>query len=191
MEEKLQAQIITACQRGDPHAYEQLIRCYQTQVYSLAMRMLGNPEDAADVTQETFIRVFRTIDKFRGDASFSTWIYRVTSNLCLDWLRRRKRRALSSDAPVSWEHETAPRELADTSPNPEDLVAAAELRQEIQSALNQLESYHRLAVILRDVQGLSYEEVAGILNLPLGTVKSRINRGRRQLRKILQGKNIL
>ena len=191
MEEKLQAQIITACQRGDPHAYEQLIRCYQTQVYSLAMRMLSNPEDAADVTQETFIRVFRTIDKFRGDASFSTWIYRVTSNLCLDWLRRRKRQALSSDTPVSWEHETVPREMADNSPNPEDLVTTAELRQEIQSALSQLESYHRLAVILRDVQGLSYEEVAGILNLPLGTVKSRINRGRRQLRKILQGKNIL
>ena len=191
MDKKLQTQIVTACQRGDPHAYEQLIRCYQTQVYSLALRMLGDAEDAADVTQETFIRIFRTIDSFRGDASFSTWVYRVTSNLCLDWLRRRKRQVLSSDAPVSWEHETAPREAADNAPNPEDLLAAAELRQEIQSALNELESYHRLALLLRDVQGLSYEEISDILDLPLGTVKSRINRGRKQLKKMLQQKNIL
>lgn len=191
MDEIEQEQLVAACIKGDPKAYEKLIHCFQTKIYSLAMRMLGDPDDAADVTQETFIRVFRTLNKYRGDATLATWIYRITANLCLDWLRQRKRKALSSDSPLSWGHETVKRQIEDNSPGPEEQVATAELRREIQAALNKLEDHHRLAIILRDVQGLSYDEIAEVLQCPLGTIKSRINRGRQQLKQLLEEDNII
>lgn len=191
MDENQQAQLAAACQKGDPKAYEKLIQCFQTRVFSLAMRMLGDPDDAADVTQETFIRVFRTIDKYRGEAALATWIHRIAANLCLDWLRQRKRRVLSSDSPLNWGHDTVQRQIEDNAPGPEEQVASAELREQLQQALNQLEDHHRLAVVLRDVQGMSYEQIADILQAPLGTVKSRINRGRQQLKQMLEKNKML
>ncbi|MBT9154285.1 MAG: ECF RNA polymerase sigma factor SigW [Firmicutes bacterium] len=174
---------------GDTDAFRQIVERYQSKVYNLALRMTGNPEDALDISQESFIRVFRSLKTFKGDSSFSTWLYRIANNIVLDELRKRRRRPLvvmSTDAFVSSEEgEHALEFSGPQSLQPEEQVMRAERRREIAQALQAISPEHRLILLLRDVEGLSYEEIAGVQNINVGTVKSRLNRARLALREHL------
>ena len=164
---------------GDVQAFEALVELYQHRVYGVCLRMLCNDQDAQDAAQETFIKVYRSIGSFKQQAQFSTWIYRIAVNTSLDYLRRRRVTA-SFDAMVE-EGFDAPSD-ADTG----DRALEKQFeREQIDAAIASLPEDQRAVIVLRDVQGLSYEEVAGAVQTNLNTVKSRISRGRRALRKLL------
>ncbi len=184
LDEQLQ---ISAAQRGSLGAFNDLVRAYEQRVYSLCYRMLGDPDSAADATQETFLSAYRALDRFRG-GSFKAWLLRIAANACYDQLRVRQRRPTQSlDHLLHNEDHDAPLDLpsADRTTDPEDRALQAELSREIQHALAQLPEDQRIALIMVDIQGLSYEEIATTLNTNLGTVKSRISRARFKMRDLL------
>jgi RNA polymerase sigma-70 factor (ECF subfamily) len=180
--------LIEACIRGDELAWRKLIETFHKCVYSTAYHMLCNHEDALDAVQDVFIKVFEGLRKFRKGSSLSTWIYRICINVCLDRLRRRKETLMSS---LSDEEREGLIELPDPSPPPEEVVEKNELKELVRSAINSLPAHMRMVVVLCDLEGLSYDEVAKILGVPVGTVKSRLNRARLSLRNILQSKGIV
>lgn len=183
--------LIERCRKGDLAAFDELVGMYEKKAYNLAYRMTGNHEDASDVAQEAFLRVFNSLGDFRGDASFSTWLYRIVSNVCWDELRRRRRHfAASLDEPVATEEGGYVRQVMDHSPGPEESLERKELQAVVQEGINELSPDHRFAVILRDIKGLSYEEIADILDCSLGTVKSRLNRARNALKEKLLAKEL-
>ena len=159
------------------------MRLYEKRVYALTSRMCRNPADAEEAAQEAFLAVWQGLPFFRGDASFSTWLYRLASNACVDVLRREGRHR--SAAGPSLNDEETVIDVADDAPSPHALAERAELRQQIEEALSALPEDYRQVLILREMHQRSYDEIAEILALDLGTVKSRINRGRKRLRKIL------
>ena len=175
--------LISLAQKGDQAAFEQLLDHYQKPVYHQALRLVGNPEDAADVTQEVFLKVWKHLPSFRGESSFSTWLYRLTSNAAIDFLRREKRQ--SGPGEVSLDDEETYVEPVDPSPTPQRLAENLELRQALAQGLEKLSPEHRQVLLLRELQGLSYEEISDTLELDLGTVKSRIARAREKLRNYL------
>ena len=166
---------------GDQGAFETLVKANQAMAYQLAYRMTGNPEDAADLTQEAFLNAWRGLSAFDGRSSFSTWLYRLTANAAIDCLRREKKRR----GELSIEGGELPLSLPDAGPSPQEAAEGGELRAAVNAALARLTDQHRTVLILRELQELSYEEIAGALSLDLGTVKSRISRARKALRKIL------
>lgn len=171
---------------GNTQDFEMLVTENQTQVYNLALRMVGNEQDAWDISQDAFIKAFRFLDSFRGDSKFSVWLYRLTSNICLDFLRAKKRSNVVSL--TNWspeEDEGAELEIPDESFAPENLMDKQELRSALNSALQQLPEDQREVLLLREISGLSYEEIAQSLGLEPGTVKSRIFRARKKLCKVL------
>lgn len=174
--------LIQRSQEGDLAAFNLLVETYQRQVYNLCLRMLGSVEAAEDATQETFLAAYRHIGTFRGTA-FRSWLLRIAANVCTDELRRRRRRPLRSIE--TNDSDAEPFQIPDTREGPEAYVLRRELGRSIQSALLALPEDQRLVIILCDVQGLSYEEIAATLNIALGTVKSRISRARRRLRELL------
>lgn len=176
-------QLIEQAAAGDSAAFEQLVSQYEKLVYSVTFRMTGNREDALDLSQETFIKVWKSLAFFKFESSFSTWIYRIAGNVCLDFLRRQKRvRSLTvSDEEVQLD-------LPDERQDPERTVMELADQQELSAALSTLEPEYRAALTLRAVAGLSYQEIADALNIQTGTVKSRISRGRERLRKKLAGR---
>jgi len=182
-----ETELIDRCQKGDLSAFDDLVRLYEKKVYNLAYRMCGNHEDASDLSQEAFLRVFQSLKDFRGQSSFSTWLYRVVSNVCLDELRQRGRRpTISIDEPIAGDKgETMQRQLADGGPPPDELAERRELREVIQSCIDELSEEYRIVIILRDLQDLSYQEIAEVLDCSLGTVKSRLNRARLALKERL------
>lgn len=185
-------QFLERLRRGDAMAYERLVAEQSNDVYALLYRLTSDPEEARDLTQETFLRAFQSIERFRGDASLKTWIYRIAINQARNrwrWWRRRRR-----DATVSLDatDENRERPLAatlpcDSSPSPEQQALAREREAQLRDALCGLRRSYREAVILRDVEGFSYEEIAQTLQISIGTVKSRISRGRLELRRQLEG----
>ncbi len=186
----LEALLIARSRRKDTTAFNQLILMHQQAVYTLAYRMLGDPENAADVTQESLFAAYRAIESFRG-GSFRSWLLRITSNACFDYWRRARRRPAESlealtEQPGDHDEGLAQQFAADERWNPETVVMRAELQEYIQAALLRLPLEQRLAVVLSDIQGLSYEEIAALTSTTLGTVKSRIARARAQLRNALQ-----
>lgn len=178
-------QAIAASKAGGADSYNWLVATYERQVYNLALSMLGNPHDAEDATQDAFISAYRSIRKFSG-GSFKPWICRIASNLCIDKLRYRKRHPASSidDNPI----ELPSKNL---SGQPEEQASRRELRGFIDQSLAKLPSDLRLAVVLSDIQGMTYEEIAQVMRCPLGTVRSRIWRGRRKMRELLLEKREL
>ena len=175
-------QLLQAARRGREDAFEELVRLYEKRVYHLALRMCGNAEDAYEIAQEAFLSVWKGLRFFRGESSFSTWLYRLTSNAAIDFLRRQRRQG--ADGP-SLDDEDSFVEVADPSPSPHQQAETLELRQALVQGLNTLSPEHRKVLLLRELQGLSYEEIAACLELDLGTVKSRIARAREKLRKYL------
>jgi len=179
-DESGEAELLARARDGDLGAFNQLVDHHQRLVYNLCCRMLGSTSLAEDVTQDTFLSAFRHITRCRGDR-FRPWLLRIAANACTDELRRRgRRRAISLDAPQPVDD--APIDPPDPSPGPESEAVRAEQRREIGTALLRLPEDQRLAVILCDVQGLSYEEIAVSMQTSIGTVKSRIARGREKLR---------
>ena len=175
-----EARALEAAQRGDVTAFNELVLVHQTTVYNVALRTLGNPEDAADATQDAFISAFRAIRDFRG-GSFKAWVLRIAVNACYDLLRRRQRRPSSSLEVVLEGGESDPG-LADRRIGPERAALSAETADAIQAALLTLPEEQRTLVVLCDVQGLSYEEAAEATGAALGTIKSRLSRARARLR---------
>ena len=172
-------QWMTAAGNGDPNAFESLVRLYEKPVFGLALRICGNPDDAQDAAQDAFLSAWQGLPSFRGDASFSTWLYRLTSNACIDLLRRDKRRKQFSgpsldDAEVNLE-------LSDPGTGPQSQAERAELRRTLEQGLRALPVEYRTVLVLREIYQLSYDEISKTLGLDLGTVKSRISRGRRCL----------
>ena len=176
-------QLLQAARRGREDAFEELVRLYEKRVYHLALRMCGNVDDAYEVAQEAFLSAWKGMRFFRGDSSFSTWLYRLTSNAAIDFLRRQRRQG-GSDG-VSLDDEDTFLEVADPAPSPHQQAERLELRDALARGLGALSPEHRQVLLLRELQGLTYEEIAAALELDLGTVKSRIARAREKLRKYL------
>ena len=174
---------VADARRGDTAAFESLLRRYEKRVLALTGRMCRNPEDAQEAAQEAFLAAWQGLPSFRGDASFSAWLYRLASNACVDLLRREGRH--SGAAGPSLNDEEISLDVPDTSPSPQESAERKELREQIEAGLQSLSPEHRQVLILREIHQLSYEEIAQSLALDLGTVKSRINRGRKQLRNFL------
>lgn len=152
----------------------------------MAYRMTGNHEDASDIAQEAFIRVYQRLGDFRGDSSFETWLRRIVANACVDELRKRKRqRMVSLDEPVEVDDGELGRQFADSGETPHEAAERRETQREVQEAILRLDEDYRVVLIMRDINNLSYEEIAATLRLPLGTVKSRLNRARAALKDIL------
>lgn len=177
-------QLIGRARSGDQDAFSQLLARYEKPVYHQALRMVGHAEDAADLTQEVFLKVWQALPGFQGDSAFSTWLYRLTSNACIDFLRRERRRrgALSLD---DEERELAA-QLPDPAPTPQQELERRELHHALEEGLAQLSDEHRQVLVLRELNGLSYDEIAQVLDLSPGTVKSRIARARLSLAKFLR-----
>lgn len=168
---------------GDQAAFGELVTLYEKKVYALTLRMCKHPEDAAEAAQEAFLAAWQGLKFFRGEASFSTWLYRLASNACVDLLRRESRHRTA--AGPSLDDEGVYLDVADSAPSPHAIAESNELKQQIEEGLRTLSPEHREVLILREIHQLSYDEIAQALSLDSGTVKSRINRGRKQLRNFL------
>ena len=167
--------------KGDTNAFEQFVTEYEKIVYNIALRMTGNSEDAADMTQEAFIKAFNSLQSFRGDSKFSVWLYRIATNVCLDFLRSRNRKPTVSLSVEDNEGDDVELDIADESQSPEVLLERGITRDSVRRGLDSLTPEYRQILLLREIQGLSYEEIAQSLNLEVGTVKSRIFRARKKL----------
>ncbi len=181
-------ELVERVQGGDTQSFETLVRRYQSRVYNQVCRMVRDREDAADLTQEVFLKVYGSLNRFRGQASFQTWLYRVTMNLCVDRHRRGQRApqiTASLDAPMDTDDGEVDRDVADWNDNPEGDLLTVELKRKVREAVMQLSDKLRAVVVLHDLQGCSYEEIAAALDIPLGTVKSRLFNARAALRELL------
>ena len=171
------ATLVERCRQGDDLAWEALVRRWQGRVYGLAWHYLGNAEDARDAAQEAFVRVYRQLGSFDGDG-FQAWLLRITRNLCLDQLRRRKTRPPLEELRAAEEGDAAP---TDAAPSPEQAWLSGARRRVVHEALRRLNGPNREVILLKDIQGLKLGEVASMLGLPIGTVKSRAHRARLEL----------
>ena len=179
-------ELVRAAAKGNTLAFEELVRLHEKKVYALALRMCGSSEDAADAAQEAFLSAWRGLPSFRGEAGFSTWLYRLTSNVCIDFLRKEKRRRdISMTVSLEDEEEARQAQLPDERYSPQQALERSELRQAVRDGLNTLSPEHRQVLVLRELEGRSYGEIAALLGLEEGTVKSRIARGRLALRNYL------
>lgn len=183
MTDKQEELLIDSARQGDQDAFAQLIRLYEKRIFALTLRMCRNPADAEEAAQEAFLAAWQGLAFFRGDSSFSTWLYRLASNACVDLLRRESRHR--SAAGPSLNDEDVSVDAVDPAPTPHMLAEQAELRRQIEDGLAALPEDYRQVLILREIHQRSYDEISEILSLDLGTVKSRINRGRKRLRKFL------
>ncbi len=181
-------ELVKKIQNDDRDAFNDLVIAYQQKVFHIAYSMLFDYEDASDASQEVFVKIYRYINSFRFDSSLSTWIYRITKNVCYDFLRKKKVATVSLDN----DSDDSPKpEITDNSNSPETIADAHDLQALVQSALKELDENSRFVITLYDIEGLSYDEISRILKLPLGTVKSRLNRAREKLKKILLPKREL
>ena len=178
--------LILQAQAGDRRSFDELVARAYPLVFNTAYRILGDYDSAADATQTSFVRAYRSLRTFRRSSSFTTWLYRIVSNVCLDMVRRRKRHGASLT--LDTEDEGTPeRDIPDDSGHPERVALETELQQTVHKALVKLRLEHRVVLALYDLAGFSYEEIAEMLKLPLGTVKSRLNRARLALRDEMSG----
>lgn len=171
---------------GDQDAFAHLVAEYEKQVYHLCLKMVGNAEDAEDLAQEAFFKAWKGLKFYKFESSFSTWLYRLTTNVCIDHLRKQKRQAAAS-LTLDDEENGQELELPDREPMPEEQLLKKERQQQLQQAMGKLEEEARLILTLRVVEDLSYEQIAQIMDLKIGTVKSRIARARERLKNILAG----
>ena len=183
--------LVEVAQRGDVESFNELVRLFEGRVYNLCYRMLGDADSAADAAQDAFLSAFRNLRSFRG-GSFRSWMLRIATNTCYDVLRVRKRRpSVSLDIEADDESASSPLQIADTAESPDDFAQRRELAAAIQQGLAVLPDEQRIVLILSDIQGLAYEEIAQITNSNLGTVKSRLSRGRARLRDVLKAGELL
>jgi len=180
-------ELIRRCLAGDERAYRGLVERYQRQVYSLAMRMLRVPEDAEDVTQETFVRMFRALERYDPTRPFTAWLFTIAARLSIDHIRRRRLKTISLFRQEPGSEEEHLLDVADPGFGPEEIAERNEEERRAEALIGSLPEHYRIVVMLRHQQGLSYEEIAEALRLPLGTVKARIHRARALLMERLEG----
>lgn len=179
--------LMDRCKSGDKNAFNTLVQIYEKRVYNLAYRLSGHYDDANDISVDAFIRVFQALPQFRGDAHFSTWLYRIVTNVYLDRRKRmRNKQHLSLEEYIELEENSVSRQIEDPSPTPFLIAENNERSKLLQNAISTLPDYQRAMVVLYHTEGKSYEEIASILELPVGTVKSRLNRARLALRTKLE-----
>ena len=179
-------ELVERAKKGDETAFEVLVTDNEKRIYNLCRRLTGNPEDAAELTQVAFLNAWRGLSRFQGESSFSTWLYRLASNACIDFLRKEKRRQnLSMTVSLDDEEEARQVELPDERYAPERELERTEVRQAVAAGLERLTPEHRQVLVMREINGLSYAEIGAVLGLEEGTVKSRIARARNALRKVL------
>lgn len=182
MTREQEREIVNRVISGDTEAFEALVLEHQNKVYSLALRMVGNEEDARDMAQEAFIRAYGSLAGFRGDSKFSVWLYRLTSNICIDFLRSRgKKRTVSMTWAGDDGEDAGELEIPDETWSPESQLERSLTRESVRRGLESLSPQYREILLLREINGLSYAEIAGALSLEEGTVKSRIFRARKKL----------
>jgi RNA polymerase sigma-70 factor (ECF subfamily) len=188
---RAEAEFIERLKRGEAAAFEELVTERSGEIYGLLFRLTENSEEARDLTQETFLRAFQNIGRFRGEADLRTWIYRIAINQARNrwrwWRRRRRDATVSLDATQGQSNQTLIATLAESSENAEQQTLAHEREVALRSALQKVGRAYRETVILRDIEGFSYEEIASTLGINVGTVKSRLARGRQELRLKLEG----
>ena len=181
--------LVQQARQGDEGAFAALVEQNQGRIYHLALRMTGNPDDAAELCQEAFLNAWKGLGKFQGESSFSTWLYRLTQNVCIDFLRKQKRQQHVSLTFSDDEDEGKELSVPDPEPLPEERVIFNEKQEAIRNAMNALPVDFREILELRVVRQLPYEQIAQIMDLPVGTVKSRLARARLQLKKRLDAGN--
>jgi RNA polymerase sigma-70 factor, ECF subfamily len=170
-------QLIRQFKTGDPSTFERIVQAHQDRIYNLCYYLLGNSQDAEDTAQEVFIKAFRNLNKFKPEASLYTWLYRIGVNTCLDHKRKSRLEPLKDQSLAD--------NLPSAEPSPERRYQSKEIGQAIRAALDQLSKPSRAVIVLKEIEGLSYEEIAEVLNTSVGTVKSRLSRTREELRRLL------
>ena len=190
MDEKL---LIEKSINGDVEAFEVLISSCEKKVYNIALKMLGNEADAYDASQDTFIKVYKNLENFKGNSSFSTWVYRITSNVCLDMIRKNKnnKNVISIDKEIEFDDSDASFEIEDKSADTEEQLLRKERSEALHKAMDRLSPEQKHILVLREFQNLSYDEIAEVLNIGTGTVKSKISRARAALKnELLKNKEL-
>ncbi len=188
-----EAEMVTLVERaraGEKQAFSELVNAFADRIHAYLYNMVGDRELAEDLTQETFVRAWQALSSFRGGAAFGTWLYRIATNLAIDAMRRRKREGpqQSLDEPVEGEDSEMERQLADPARGPDEVVEARELQAAVREAIGELSPKLRAVLLMYDFEGMSYEEIAQALGVPMGTVKSRLFNARQQLRKLVAQK---
>ncbi len=176
---------IRRCKRGEEAAFAEILKRYRGPIYNLCYRMSRNAEDARDLAQEVFIKVFSLLDRFDESYAFSSWLFRIATNHCIDHLRRNRLRFLSLDGGVGQDGEEYELQLPDSGPGPDTVLQRKEALARLDEVIGDLPPHYRVITLLRHDQQLSYEEIAETLSLPLGTVKARIHRARQQIQQML------
>ena len=179
-------ELVRKAKSGDGRAYEILMEQYHDAVFNIVYRMVRNKQEAEDLTQETFIKAYNSINLFNEEYAFSTWLFKIATNHCIDFFRKRKLKTYSMDEPVQYKEDEIKHEYASDDPTMEHRMIDSEKSRLIREAINKLPEKYRMAIILRHHEEKSYDEIAQILNLPLGTVKARIFRAREMLKKHLK-----
>jgi len=181
-EEHIRIQTVLA---GDPDAFESLVEENQKTVYNMALRMTGNREDALDISQDVFLKAYSCLSTFRGDCRFSSFLYRLTYNMCIDLSRKKKREKVIPLVQTGDDGDEAEWEIPDPAPLPEEEIQRKELQKAVTDAMDTMSPEHRRMIVLRELSGMSYEEIGDLLNLNSGTVKSRLARARKKLADVL------
>lgn len=178
-------QLVARARLGDERAFRTLLEKYERAVFSICLRMVRNRDEATDLAQESFIRVFGSLDRYNPAYAFSSWLFKITSNLCIDYLRKRRIDTTAMDDPIDGEKGEIQRQYASPDPTPEAVFDRREKMGRLEAAIASLPEHYRIMLILRHQEDLSYEEIAENLSIPLGTVKARIHRAREMLKGLL------
>ncbi len=179
-------QLIARAKKGDERAFRTLLEKYERAVFTICLRMVRNRELAADLAQDAFIKVFGMLDRYNESYAFSSWLFKITSNLCIDYLRKRKIDTLPMDSPIDGDRGEIQRQYEAPDPDPETEMVRKQKMQMLKEAIDALPDHYRIMLILRHQEDLSYEEIAASLEIPLGTVKARIHRAREMLKTSLK-----
>ncbi len=181
--------LIKKCKRGEESAFSLLLDRYRTAIYNRCYRMVRNQEDARDLAQEVFIKVFSLLDRYDESYAFSSWLFRIATNHCIDYLRRNRLRFISLDVAGGPDGDEFELPLPDTGPTPDTVLQRKEALERLEEVIGDLPPHYRVITLLRHDQQLSYEEIAEVLSLPLGTVKARIHRARNQIQAMLKARS--
>lgn len=181
--------LVSRYSMGDAKAFDTLIVRYQDRIFNFSLRFTANPSDAEDIVQETFLKAYRGIARFRGDAKFSTWLFQIAKNLCINKFHNTRRRMEHRQVSIfesEYDDDRPLLQLESEDASPQERVISAETQSQLEAAIGELDPHYRTALILRDVEDMDYAEIAKVLDVPVGTVKSRIHRARTELQKKLQ-----
>lgn len=182
-------QLVARARAGDERAFRALLEKYERAVFSICLRMVRNRDEATDLAQESFIKVFASLDRYNPDYAFSSWLFKITSNLCIDNLRKRRITTFAMDEPVESDKGEFTRQYVSPDPAPDETLSRNEKMQKLEKGIAALPEHYRIMLVLRHQEDLSYEEIAESLAIPLGTVKARIHRAREMLKTILEGED--